>query len=118
MMPLSGLLFAIPPAFRTSRVDLVTSLKVGTAGSGDGRSRLRTGLVVATVDVGFQGYDDGQGRRLLDDLEQRVKGILGVEHAALGYMLPFAMAAGTRGSLPRMRPRHQRIRASSQTSTP
>ena len=125
-MVLSGLLFAIPPAFRTSRVDLVTSLKLGTAGSGDGRSRLRTGLVVAqlalslvllvgaglfvrtlqalylidsgfdtqavmvaTVDVGLQGYDDARGQRLLVDLEQRVQAIPGVEHAALGYMLPF-----------------------------
>jgi predicted permease len=125
-MVLSGLLFAIPPALRTSRVDLVTSLKLGTAGSGDGRSRLRTGLVVAqlalslvllvgaglfvrtlqalyhidsgfdtravmvaTVDVGLQGYDDARGQRLLVDLEQRVQAIPGVEHAALGYMLPF-----------------------------
>jgi macrolide transport system ATP-binding/permease protein len=48
-MVLSGLLFALPPAFRTSRVDLVTALKLGTPGSGDIRSRLRGGLVVAQL---------------------------------------------------------------------
>jgi predicted permease len=48
-MLVSGLLFALPPAFRTSRVDLVTALKLGTPGSGDGRSRLRGGLVVAQL---------------------------------------------------------------------
>ena len=48
-MVVSGLLFALPPAFRTSRVDLVTALKLGTPGSGDGRSRLRSGLVVAQL---------------------------------------------------------------------
>jgi predicted permease len=122
---LSGLLFALPPAFRTSRVDLVTSLKLGTPGSGDGKSRLRTGLVVgqlalslvilvaaglfvrtlqalyriepgfetrhvlvATLDVGLQGYDEPRARRLLAELEQRAQALPGVEHAALGYMLP------------------------------
>jgi predicted permease len=48
-MVVSGLLFAVPPAFRTSRVDLVTALKLGTPGAGDSRSRLRTGLVVAQL---------------------------------------------------------------------
>ena len=48
-MMLSGILFALPPAFRTSRVDLVTTLKLGTPGSGDNRSRLRSGLVIAQL---------------------------------------------------------------------
>jgi ABC-type antimicrobial peptide transport system permease subunit len=30
VMMVSGLLFALPPAFRASRVDLVTALKLGT----------------------------------------------------------------------------------------
>jgi predicted permease len=124
-MVLSGVLFALPPAFRTSRVDLVTSLKLGTPGSGSGKSRLRTGLVVAqlalslvilvaaglfvrtlqalyriepgfetrhvlvaTIDVGLQGYDEPRARRLLAELEQRVRQLPGVQHAALGFMLP------------------------------
>ena len=130
-MVLSGLAFALPPAFRTSRVDLVTSLKLGTAGSGDARSPLRTGLVVAqlalslvilaaaglfvrtlqalyriepgfetrhvlvaTVDVGLQGYDEPRARRLLAELEQRVQALPGVQHAALGYMLPLGGGGG------------------------
>ena len=48
-MIVSGTLFALPPALRTSRVDLVTALKLGTPGSGDPRSRLRNGLVVAQL---------------------------------------------------------------------
>ena len=124
-MALSGLLFALPPAFRTSRVDLVTALKLGTPGAGDNRSRLRTGLVVAqlalslvllvaaglfvrtlqalyridpgfntrdvlvaTVDAGLQGYDDGRAQHLFDALEQRVRALPGVESAALAYMIP------------------------------
>jgi predicted permease len=121
----SGTLFALPPAFRTSRIDLVTALKLG-APAGDGRSRLRAGLVtaqlalsvvllvaaglfvrtlqalyriepgfetrrvlVATLDAGLQGYDGVRGRRLFTDFEQRVQALPGVQHAALGYMLPF-----------------------------
>ncbi|HEX6047919.1 MAG TPA: ABC transporter permease [Gemmatimonadaceae bacterium] len=45
----SGILFALPPAFQATRVDLVTALKLGAPGSGDGRSRLRSGLVVAQI---------------------------------------------------------------------
>jgi predicted permease len=48
-MMLSGMLFALPPAFSTSRVDLVTALRLGTPGSGDSRSRLRSSLVVAQL---------------------------------------------------------------------
>jgi predicted permease len=124
-MVASGVLFALPPAFRTSRVDLVTALKLGMPGSGDGRSRLRTGLValqlalslvllvgaglfvrtlqalyaidpgfetrhvlVATVDAGLEGYDEPRGRRLFEELEERVRSVPGVQHAAMGYMLP------------------------------
>jgi len=125
VMMVSGLLFALPPAVRASRVDLVTALKLGTPGSGDGRSRLRSGLVVAqlalslvllvaaglfvrtlqalyriepgfdtrqvltaTVDAGLQGYDEARTQRLFEDLEQRVRALPGVEHAAMGHMLP------------------------------
>ncbi len=46
---MSGLLFALPPAFQASRVDLVTGLKLGAPGSGDRRTRLRTSLVIAQL---------------------------------------------------------------------
>jgi predicted permease len=48
-MTVSGVLFALPPAFRASRVDLIAALKLGTPGGGDNRSRLRSGLVVAQL---------------------------------------------------------------------
>ena len=124
-MMLSGTLFALPPAFRTSRVDLVTTLRLGTPGSGDFRSRLRSSLVVAqlalslvllvaaglfvrtlqafyrvepgfetrhvliaTVDAELQGYDEPRGRRLFNDLEERVRGLPGVRNAAFAAMVP------------------------------
>ena len=125
VMLVSGLLFALPPAFRTSRVDLVTALKLGTPGSGDGRSRLRSGLVVAqlalslvllvaaglfvrtlqalyriepgfetrrvllaTVDPGLQGYDEGRMTRLFEEFQDRVRAVPGVERAAMGFIVP------------------------------
>jgi predicted permease len=124
-MLVSGTLFALPPAFRTSRVDLITALKLGTPGSGDNRSRLPSGLVVAqlalslvllvaaglfvrtlralyriepgfetrhvlvaTLDAGLQGYDEARGRRLFEDIEQRVRSLPGVREASMGYMMP------------------------------
>lgn len=45
----AGVVFALPPALRASRVDLVSALKVGTPGGGAGRRRLRTGLVVGQL---------------------------------------------------------------------
>ena len=124
-MLLSGILFALPPAFHASRVDLVTALKLGTPGSGDFRSRLRSSLVVAqlalslvllvaaglfvrtlqafyrtepgfetrhvliaTIDAGLQGYDEPRGRRLVSDLEERVRALPGVQNAAFAAMVP------------------------------
>jgi predicted permease len=124
-MLVSGTLFALPPTFRSSRVDLVSALKLGTPGSGDSRSRLRSGLVaaqlalslvllttaglfvrtlqalyridpgfetrrvlVATIDAGLQGYDEARGRGVFTELERRVQALPGVQHAAMGYMLP------------------------------
>ena len=125
VMLVSGALFALPPAFRTSRVDLVTALKLGTPGSGDGRSRMRNALVVAqlalslvllvaaglfvrtlqalyriepgfetrqvlvaTVDPGLQGYDETRMTRLFEGLQERVRAVPGVSHAAMGFIVP------------------------------
>jgi len=45
----TGLLFGVIPAWRASRPDLVTGLKVQSAASGLRRSWLRTGLLVAQI---------------------------------------------------------------------
>jgi predicted permease len=121
----STLVFGLPAAFRASRVDLVGSLKVGAPGSGGGRSRLRSALLVgqlalslvllvtaglflrtlgqlhavdpgfatdrvlvATVDVALQGYDEARGRRFYAELERRAAALPGVRGAGLAYMLP------------------------------
>jgi predicted permease len=48
---LAGVLFGLAPALRSSRLDVVSRLKDGTAGAGHGRSRLRSVLVTAQVAV-------------------------------------------------------------------
>jgi predicted permease len=48
---LAGLVFGMAPALRASRLDVVSRLKDGTAGAGQGRSRLRGILVTAQVSV-------------------------------------------------------------------
>ena len=45
----SALLFGVPSAFRASRTELVTSLKMGTPGGGSRRSLLRNGLLVSQL---------------------------------------------------------------------
>ena len=46
-------------------------------------------LVMASVDLGLQGYDRDHGRRFLDQLTERVKALPGVESAAIGSSVPF-----------------------------
>lgn len=48
---IAGVAFGLPPALRASRLDLVSSLKEGTPGSGQSKSRLRSVLVTAQVAV-------------------------------------------------------------------
>ncbi len=48
---ITGIVFGLAPALRTSRLDLVSGLKDGTPGSGQTRSRLRSILVTAQVAV-------------------------------------------------------------------
>ena len=48
---LASLIFGLGPAWRASRLDLIPSLKEGTAGAGLGRSRTRRFLVTAQVAV-------------------------------------------------------------------
>ncbi|HUI42606.1 MAG TPA: ABC transporter permease [Terriglobia bacterium] len=47
----AGVAFGLAPALRASRLDLVSSLKEGTPGSGHGKSRLRSVLVTVQVAV-------------------------------------------------------------------
>jgi predicted permease len=46
---LAGALFALPAAWQTAKMDLVTGLKEGAAASGAGKSRLRGALVVSQM---------------------------------------------------------------------
>ncbi len=48
---LAGVVFGLAPALRASRLDVVSRLKDGTAGAGQGRSRIRSILVTAQVAV-------------------------------------------------------------------
>lgn len=45
-------------------------------------------VLIATVDVALQGYDESRGRRFYDDLEQRAAALPGVAGAGLGYIIP------------------------------
>ena len=59
-----GALYATPPGFDTGHV------------------------LIATVDVALQGYDEPRGRRFYDELEQRAASLPGVTSAGLAYMIP------------------------------
>ena len=59
-----GALYATPPGFDTNHV------------------------LIATVDVALQGYDEPRGRRFYDELERRAAALPGVTGAGLGYMIP------------------------------
>jgi len=59
-----GALYATPPGFDTGHV------------------------LIATVDVALQGYDEPRGRRFYDELEQRAASLPDVTNAGLAYMLP------------------------------
>jgi predicted permease len=45
-------------------------------------------VVIATVDVALQGYDEQRGRRFYTDFERRAASLPGVTGVALAYMLP------------------------------
>jgi predicted permease len=50
----------------------------------------RTGrLLMASVDLGLQGYEPEKGRRFLDQLTERVEALAGVESAAVASSVPF-----------------------------
>jgi predicted permease len=46
-------------------------------------------LVMASVDLGLQGYEQDQGRQFIDDLIEQVKALPGVESATIGAGVPF-----------------------------
>ena len=45
-------------------------------------------VLVASVDVALQGYDEARGRRFFEDINARIAALPGVAHAALGRMVP------------------------------
>jgi predicted permease len=47
------------------------------------------GLLMASIDLGLQQYDDARGRRFLDDLLQRAKALPGVTSATAATHVPF-----------------------------
>ncbi len=47
------------------------------------------GLLMASVDLGLQQYDDTRGRRFLEDLLERVKALPGVTSATVASHVPF-----------------------------
>jgi predicted permease len=47
------------------------------------------GLLMASVDLGLQGYDDARGRRFLEDLVTRVEALPGVQAASVAAHIPF-----------------------------
>jgi len=61
-------------------------------------------LVMASLDLGLQGYEQDRGRRFLDRLTERVQALPGVESAAIGSGVPFDTDFQTRGLLPVERP--------------
>lgn len=73
---ITGLIFGLAPAFRTSKTDLRSSLQEGTRGSTGGRHRLQNGLVVAEV---------GLALVLLIGAGLTLKTILHLNHVNLGF---------------------------------
>ena len=53
-------------------------------------------LMMASVDLGLQGYEQDQGRRFLDELVERAEALPGVESAAIGTNVPFDTYMTTR----------------------
>jgi predicted permease len=45
-------------------------------------------MLVASVDVALQGYDEARGRRFFEDVNASIAALPGVAHAALGRMVP------------------------------
>jgi putative ABC transport system permease protein len=50
---LTGLLFGVLPAFRSTRVSLASAMKGGSAGEGEGRHRFRSGRWIVASQVGL-----------------------------------------------------------------
>ncbi len=125
---LTTALFGLAPALQATRTDLVPALKDLGARAGQGRSRLRSALVVAQVtlsllllvaagltlraltrlqttspgfevenglvasfDLGLQGYDEARGRELQRRLVERVRALPGVRAASLTDLFPLSL---------------------------
>jgi predicted permease len=61
-------------------------------------------LVMASLDLGLQGYEPDRGRRFLERLTERVQALPGVESAAIASVVPFDNQFGSRKLTPADRP--------------
>ncbi len=124
---LAGILSGLAPALRSSRVDIIESLKQGAQNqAGRSRHRLRNLLVIGqvavscvvlvcsalflrglhaagtlnlgfrpdrlimlSVDLSLQGYDDGRSVRFMNQALEKVRALPGVESAAFAQHVPF-----------------------------
>jgi predicted permease len=57
-------------------------------------------LMVASVHLGLQGYDEGRGRQFFDQLIEQVQALPGVESAAIASSVPFGTYFETRSIIP------------------
>jgi predicted permease len=58
-----------------------------------------TNLLVATIDLGSNGYDQARGEAFYRDVLERVRAIPGVEAASLASAVPLAACCGRRGTV-------------------
>jgi predicted permease len=61
-------------------------------------------LLMASLDLGLQGYEPDRGRRFLDQLTERIQAVPGVEAAAIASIVPFDNTFGLREVTPAERP--------------
>ncbi len=73
----TGILFAVVPALESSRIDMASALKNGSAGAGQRRSRFRTTLVVVQVVLSFTLVT--ASATLVRDLNRMINGNPGFE---------------------------------------
>jgi predicted permease len=130
---ITGLLFGMAPAWRSSRVDIAIALKIGTPASGSTYQRLRLrnalivtqvalsfvllaasglfvrsllfarqtdpgfetrNIVLASVNLGFQGYTVPQGREFYRQIKERLRALPGVRAVSTGRPLPLSGSDG------------------------
>ena len=122
---LTGLLFGLMPALQATRRDLVSALKDSGASLEGKRSRTRQVLVLAglsvgslsnarnldpgfvpdnmlmaSIELGLQGYDETGGRTFRQSLIERVERLPGVAAVGLTNTIPLTLSTSDRGVVP------------------